>query len=111
MKAEKFTNEVVKIGEDFLALSTIHSISPVYLNGTRGYGDVRYSFDVQSALGGSVGTKIGGEPIEYWELPSETFGQIDQEEHEMFIDKKIELLVVRDELVQLWCEHLENQND
>ena len=109
MKAEKFTDEVVKIGDTFLALSTIHSVSPVYLNGTRGYGDVWYSFDVQSALGGSVGTKISGKPIEYWELPSETFGQIDQEEHEMFIDKKIELLVVRDELVQFWWEYLENK--
>jgi hypothetical protein len=108
MKVEKFTDEVVKIGDAFLALSTIHSISPVYLNGIRGYGSVWYSFDVQSALGGSIGTKIGGEAIEYWELPSETFRQIDQEEHEMFINKKIELLVVRDELVQLWCEYLEN---
>lgn len=109
MKAEKFTDEVVKIGDAFLALSTIHSINPVYLNGRRGCGDVWYSFDVQSALGGSIGTKIGGGAIEYWELPPETFRQIDQEEHEMFIDKKIELLVVRDELVQLWCEYLENK--
>lgn len=109
MKAEKFTDEVVKIGDVFLALSTIHSISPVYLNGTRGYGDVWYSFDVQSALGGSVGTKIVGKSIEYWELPPDVFGQIDQEEREMFIDKKIELLVVRDELVQLWYEYLEKK--
>ncbi|MND52514.1 hypothetical protein D3C80_435310 [compost metagenome] len=108
MKVERYSKEIIKIGENYVALSGIHSIGPVRLYGSRGHGDVWYSFEVKSIFGEKGITSISGEGIEYYKLDRDELGW-NEEEHPMYVDAKVEVLTIRDEVVQLWSEYLEGK--
>jgi hypothetical protein len=109
MKVERFSKEIIKIGDTFVALSTIYAIESIYLFGMRGYGDVCYTFLIKTCLGAEGKVNIYGSPIEYYELSYKEFDFGREDEHPIYADKKIELMVVRDETIEIWNEYLESK--
>lgn len=107
MRVEKFSKEIVKVGEKLIALSTIYAIEGCFLVGMRGYGDMHWAFTIKTALGNDGEVKIIGERIDYSRVDSMEYRYVREEEHPIYVDKKIELLTVRDELVLLWSQYLE----
>jgi hypothetical protein len=108
MKVELFSKEIIKIGESFVALSGIHSIGPVYLYSSRGDGDVGYAFEVKGIFGEKGITTVYGNEIEYYRLERGELSY-NEEEHPMYVDAKVEILTVRDEVVSLWSQYLEEK--
>jgi hypothetical protein len=109
MKVELFSKEIIKIGESFVALSVIYSVGPVYLYGSRGHGDVGYAFEVKGIFGEKGITTVYGNEIEYYRLDRAELGW-NEEEHPMYVDAKVEILTVRDEVVELWSKYMESRS-
>jgi len=107
MNVQRFSKEIIKIGDTLVALSTIYAITPVFLLGERGYGDMCYQFCISTCLGQGGKVNILGSTIPYWQADSKEFTWGKEDEHPIYADKKIELLVVRDEVVEIWDKYLE----
>lgn len=106
MEISRFSNEIIKIGDTFVALSTIYAIGDFHINGIRGYGEIFWAFPIKTCLGADGVVTIFGNSIPYYELDEEEFYGCKQEEHPVFINKKAELIKVRDEVVDIWNEYL-----
>lgn len=103
MKVSMSSKEIVQIGDRFLALPMIYSIGPIFINGHRGYGSVNYCFYVNSIMEVGKEVIIYGDEVEYYLLKDYE----DCEQDPIYLDKKIELAVVRDELLEIWSRYLE----
>ena len=103
MKVSKFSKEIVQIGDVFVAIPMIYSISPIFISGIRGCGSVNYCFSINSLMQAGKEVSIYGDDIEYYLLENYD----DCEQDPIYLDKKIELTVVRDELLEIWSKYLE----
>lgn len=107
MNVERFSKEIIKIGDTFVALSTIYAIEDIHLYGSRGFGQQYYVFEVKTCLGQDGKVAVYGREIPYYEVDGKEFTWGKEYEHPIYANKKIELLVVRDELVEIWNQYLE----
>lgn len=107
MNVERFSKEIVKIGNTFVALSTIYAVEGIDLYGGRGFGEQYYVFNVKTCLGQDGKVTVYGREIPYCEVDQKEFTWGKEDEHPIYADKKIELLVVRDQLVEIWNKYLE----
>lgn len=107
MKVERFSKEIIKIGETLVALSTIYAVEPIHLFGGYGYGDVFYTFSIKTCLGSEGKVGIFSDSIPYYEIDLQEFDYGKEDQHPTFADKKIELMVVRDEVIEIWNKYLD----
>lgn len=109
MRVERFSKEILKVGDIFIAMPLIHSIEPITLHGSRGHGEVYYGFQIKGGFGDKGITNIFGGEVEYWRVSREELGH-KEEEHPIYVDAKVEILTIRDEVVQFWSEYLEGKD-
>jgi len=107
MNVQRFSKEIIKIGNTFVALSTIYAIEGIQLYGSRGFGQQCYGFNVKTCLGQDGNVGVTGSEIPYYKLEEKELTWGKEDEHPIYADKKIELLVVRDEVVEIWDKYLE----
>lgn len=110
MKVEKFSNEIAKVGDTLVVLSTVHSVGEIILEGARGFGQMYYSFTIGTALGNNGSVAIYGRDIPYYKCDRAEFRILREDDHPIYIDKKIELMVVRDEFVKILDDYLIHKN-
>lgn len=106
-KAEMFSKEIMKVDGKFVALPLIFEVGDVYLNGCEGHGDVCYSFNIKTVEG--TVTKVHSQEIPYYAEEHRYDRWLPDDEKPIYINAKIEALTVRDEVVKLWAEYLENK--
>lgn len=104
MKVVRFSNEIVLVDDKYIALSMITVIHPLLLQPHYPLGAMVcvdgkslgfYRFNVQMLTESVV-------------IRGKTLGGRDEESPE-HVDSKVELLVVRDELLEIWNKYLENK--
>ena len=103
MKVSMFSKEIVQLDDRFLALPMVYSIGPIFIHGQRGCGSVNYCFSVNIIMEDGKKVNIYGDEIEYYLLKNYD----DCEQDPIYLDKKIELAVVRDELLEIWSKYLD----
>lgn len=105
-----YSKEILNVNETYVALSTVTSVSDIYLFGIEGYGAVYHVFTIQSAFGENNGTRIYGEEVDY-------SGYIcTGEDEKEYVEKayakcKKSLEIIRQQVLSYWNQYLEEKKN